>query len=89
MNLQHAEIKQQIRTRFSKIAQSPENEQVFPVGPESARLVGYDTNEIDNLPVEVTESFSGVGKKASAAKNTTVKSNTTIIHAEHDDQTSS
>lgn len=61
MNLQHAEIKQQIRERFSNIAQSPESEQVFPVGPESAKKLGYDANEIEGLPVEVTESFSGVG----------------------------
>ena len=68
MNLQHAEIKRQIRIRFSNIAQSPESEQVFPVGPESAKVLGYDANEIDGLPVEVTESFSGVGNPLSLGK---------------------
>ena len=65
MNLQHSEIKQQIRMRFSNIAQSPESEQVFPVGPESAKVLGYDANEIDGLPVEANESFCGVGNPLS------------------------
>jgi SAM-dependent methyltransferase len=64
-NTQHHEIKQQIRERFSNIARSPESEKVFPVGPDSAKALGYDTNEIESLPVEVTESFSGVGNPLS------------------------
>lgn len=58
---QDPEIKQQIRDRFANVAQSPESESVFPVGPVSAKALGYDTDEIDSLPAEVTESFSGVG----------------------------
>ena len=65
LNLQHAEIKQQIRARFSSVAQSPESEQVFPVGGKSAKALGYDPNEIDNLPVEANESFCGVGNPLS------------------------
>ena len=65
MNSQDSEVKQQIRTRFADVARSPENEQVFPVGPDSAKAVGYDAKEIDGLPVEVTESFSGVGNPLS------------------------
>jgi hypothetical protein len=33
----------------------------FPVGPASARKLGYDPLEIDALPHSVTESFCGVG----------------------------
>ena len=62
---QDLEIKQQVRERFARIAQSPESEKVFPVGPDSAKALGYDADEIDNLPVEVTESFSGVGNPLS------------------------
>ena len=65
MNSQDSEVKQQIRTRFANVARSPENEQVFPVGPDSAKAVGYDAKEIDGLPVEFTESFSGVGNPLS------------------------
>ena len=65
MSLQDTEIKKQIRERFANVARSPENERVFPVGSESAKQLGYDANEIDGLPAEVTESFSGVGNPLS------------------------
>lgn len=55
------QIRNQIRERFAQIARSPETERVFPVGPASAKNLGYDADEIDALPAEVTESFSGVG----------------------------
>lgn len=55
------QIRNQIRERFGRIARSPASERVFPVGPVSAKNLGYDTDEIDALPSEVTESFSGVG----------------------------
>ena len=55
------EIRNQIRERFARIAESPDSERVFPVGPESAKQLGYDAEEIDALPSKVTESFSGVG----------------------------
>ena len=62
---QDTEIKQQVRQRFANVARSPKGEQVFPVGPDSAKALGYDSNEIDGLPAEVTESFSGVGNPLS------------------------
>ena len=65
MSLQDTEIKKQIRERFANVARSPENERVFPVGSESAKQLGYDADEIDSLPAEVTESFSGVGNPLS------------------------
>ncbi len=36
-------------------------ERKFPVGPDSARRLGYDAAEIDALPPRATESFAGVG----------------------------
>jgi SAM-dependent methyltransferase len=59
------EIRDQIRERFARVAQSPESERKFPVGPESAKALGYEPHEIDGLPVEATESFSGVGNPLS------------------------
>ena len=38
---------------------------MFPVGPASARSLGYDSQQIDQLPVSVTESFAGVGNPLS------------------------
>ena len=56
-----AKIRIQIRERFAQIARSPGTERVFPVGPTSAKNLGYGAGEIDALPAEVTASFSGVG----------------------------
>ncbi len=54
-------IKSMIEERFVKVALAPTAEQKFPVGPESARRLGYDPAEIDALPPRATESFAGVG----------------------------
>jgi SAM-dependent methyltransferase len=56
-----AGIQAQVRERFGRIAATPGREQRFPVGPESAKRLGYDPQEIDRLPRSVTESFCGVG----------------------------
>ncbi|MFQ5956673.1 MAG: methyltransferase domain-containing protein [Candidatus Brocadiales bacterium] len=55
------EIQQMTRARFGRIAKDPSSERKFPVGPESARSLGYNPAEIDALPGSVTESFAGVG----------------------------
>ena len=47
--------------RFRKVAIAPDQETKFPVGPESAKKLGYDPAEVDALPSAVTESFCGVG----------------------------
>ena len=44
-----------------KLALTPQEEQKFPVGPASAKRLGYDPHEIDSLLRFVTESFAGVG----------------------------
>jgi arsenite methyltransferase len=55
------QIKIGIRERFAKVALRPHDEQPFPIGPASAKRLGYAAAEIDALPASVTESFSGVG----------------------------
>ena len=55
------QIKAEIKQRFVKLALAPQEEQKFPVGPASAKRLGYDDHEIDSLPSSVTESFAGVG----------------------------
>jgi len=47
--------------RFRKVATAPEQERGFPIGPMSAKRLGYDPAEIASLPSSVTESFCGVG----------------------------
>ncbi len=55
------EIHSAVEQRFAQVACSPDKETKFPVGPESAKKLGYDPLEIDALPPSVTESFCGVG----------------------------
>jgi len=55
------DIRAAVEQRFGQVAVSPEQERKFPVGPTSAKKLGYDPEEIDALPILVTESFCGVG----------------------------
>jgi len=55
------QIKADIKQRFVKLALRPQEEQKFPVGPASAKRLGYESQAIDALPGSVTESFAGVG----------------------------
>lgn len=54
-------IEAAVAGRFAALAANPASETRFPVGPESARRLGYDPTEIDALPPAATESFAGVG----------------------------
>jgi len=56
-----ADIEQAVKARFAALALHPAEEQRFPVGPESAKRLGYAARAIDTLPPAVTESFAGVG----------------------------
>ena len=47
--------------RFRRVATAPDQERKFPVGPESAKKLGYEPAEVAALPSAVTESFCGVG----------------------------
>lgn len=55
------DVRASVIDRFARIALTPEEERRFPLGPDSARRLGYDTAEIDSLPPCLTESFCGVG----------------------------
>src|SRR6185437_12064064 len=55
------DLRAAVKQRFAAVASSPGQEKKFPVGPASAKKLGYDPNEIDGLPLSVTESFCGVG----------------------------
>jgi arsenite methyltransferase len=55
------EIHAAVEQRFAQVARSPDLESKFPVGPASAKKLGYDPQEIDALPPSATESFCGVG----------------------------
>lgn len=59
MNAQ--DVRSAIKERFARVALTPLESQPFPIGPDSARRLGYDPAEIVSLPAAVTESFAGVG----------------------------
>jgi arsenite methyltransferase len=61
MGLKKDDLQAAVKERFATIAASPDREEKFPVGPTSAKKLGYDPQEIDALPPRVTESFCGVG----------------------------
>jgi SAM-dependent methyltransferase len=60
-----AEIRAMVQERFSRIATAPEYEKKFPVGPQSAKILGYDPEEINRLPLSVTDSSAGAGNPLS------------------------
>ena len=68
MSDQEWEIKAAVRERFKRVALHPQEEKKFPVGPDSAKRLGYSDEEIDRLPSSVTESFAGVGNPLSLGK---------------------
>ncbi len=55
------DVRAAVVERFAAVAAEPGREKKFPVGPASAKSLGYDSQEIDGLPPSVTESFCGVG----------------------------
>lgn len=61
MNSSSTELRATVKDRFAKVAQAPDQETRFPVGPASAKKLGYDPSEIDALPPSATDSFCGVG----------------------------
>lgn len=65
MDPTNAELQADVRERFAKVALSPAGEQKFPVGPASAKKLGYSPTEIDALPISATESFCGAGNPLS------------------------
>jgi len=61
MNAMNTDLQATVKARFAKVARSPDQEKKFPVGPASAKKLGYAPQEIDALPASITESFCGVG----------------------------
>ena len=60
-DLQRDALRASVIDRFRRVATAPDQERKFPVGPGSAKRLGYDPAEVDALPPAVTESFCGVG----------------------------
>jgi hypothetical protein len=68
MNNPSANLEAAVKDRFAALAANPAEERRFPVGPDSAKRLGYSAQEIDLLPSAATESFAGVGNPFSLAE---------------------
>jgi SAM-dependent methyltransferase len=55
------DLRTSVIERFDQTATAPDQECRLPVGPGSAKGLGYDPNTVDGLPASVTESFCGIG----------------------------
>src|SRR5271166_3189094 len=62
------DLRSSVIDRFRRVATAPDQERKFPVGPESAKTLGYQVAEVDAFPSAVTESFCGVGNPFSMGK---------------------
>ena len=56
-----ADLESTVRDRFAALARDPSSETRFPIGPESAKSLGYSPCDLDSLPLAAKESFAGVG----------------------------
>jgi SAM-dependent methyltransferase len=56
-----ADLESAVKERFAALARDPTKEKRFPVGRDSARRLGYSSQETDSLPLAATESFASVG----------------------------
>jgi len=55
-------LRTEIQTVYSQVANSPDDDFHFHRGPEyAASHLDYDKAELDQLPVEATASFAGIG----------------------------
>ena len=67
---QPAKLRASVEDRFRRVAMEPDRERKFPVGPESAKRLGFGCGEVDALPSSLTESFRGAGNPAYRARTT-------------------
>jgi arsenite methyltransferase len=62
VDLDVATLRNEIQTMYGRVASAPDAEFHFHRGPEyAASRLGYDHNELAQLPVAVTAAFAGVG----------------------------
>ena len=69
IDLDVATLRNEIRTMYGRVAAAPDAEFHFHRGPEyAASRLGYDQNELLQLPASVTASFAGVGNPLGIAR---------------------
>ena len=62
VDLDVATLRNEIRTMYARVAAAPDGDFHFHRGPEyAAARLGYDRDELAQLPMRVTASFAGIG----------------------------
>ena len=61
-------LRQQIKGKYTEVAQQPQKGFHFHTGRPLAAMLGYDSEEVDKLPASAVESFAGVGNPFSMGK---------------------
>lgn len=62
VDLDAARLRREIRSMYSRVAAAPGGEFHFHRGPEyAASRLGYDAEELAQLPSDVTSAFAGIG----------------------------
>ncbi len=59
--IEQTKIQAAIRNKYADISKSAINKFAYPTGIEGARVLGYDASLFSLIPVEMMESFCGVG----------------------------
>jgi len=62
IDLDTSMLRREISAMYARVATAPDGEFHFHRGPGyAARMLGYDAQELERLPAEVTARFAGVG----------------------------
>jgi arsenite methyltransferase len=62
VDLDTMRLRQEISAVYTRVATGPDGEFHFHRGPEyAATVLGYDRDELDQLPADVTARFAGIG----------------------------
>jgi arsenite methyltransferase len=62
VDLDSVRLRREVQDMYSRVAVAPDGSFHFHRGPEYAiRWLGYDAVELATLPIEVTQSFAGIG----------------------------
>lgn len=56
-----SELEQKVKQMYSDVALHPEKEYHFEMGRGLAEKLGYEKNDLDQIPPEAIDSFAGVG----------------------------
>lgn len=61
-NFDKTDLQEKVRATYEEVAQNPEGDFHFHRGPEyAAQYLGYDYEELQQIPKEATDRFAGVG----------------------------